>query len=127
MPPPAKGPLMIQQQGDVRIVWITVARILDETTIKALAAALFELADTSYKPKILLNFDQVDYLSSAVIGKLAQFHQKIAEAKGILRMTGIKPPIKQIFTITRLDKVFQLYDDPVKAINSFQSDGGIVR
>jgi anti-sigma B factor antagonist len=123
----AKGPLMTQQQGDVKLVWITVARILDENTIKALAAALFELADSGFRPKILLNFEQVDYLSSAVIGKLVQFHQKVAEAKGTLKMTGIKPAIKEIFKITKLDKVFQIVDDPVKAVNSFKSEGGIVR
>lgn len=121
------GPLMVQHQGDIRLVWITVARILDETTIKTLAAELFEMADTSFKPKILLNFEQVDYLSSAVIGKLVQFHQKIAEARGVLKMTGIKPAIMEIFKITKLDKVFQIYGDPVKAVNSFKSEGGIVR
>jgi anti-sigma B factor antagonist len=114
-----KGRLVSQTVGEVTAVFFQDARILDETTVKAIAEELMQIADQSYKLKLLLDFSNVEYLSSAVLGKLVALHKKITEGKGQLKLCAIKPAIREVFKITKLDKLFELHDTNAAAMNAF--------
>lgn len=115
-----KGKLFTQTDGDVTVVFFMEARILDDATIQEVARELFAMADNSYRPKIILNFENVDYLSSAVLGKIVAFHKKIKEAKGIAALCQIKPTIREVFKITKLDKVLAIYDTQAAAMKNLR-------
>ncbi|MBI2921777.1 MAG: STAS domain-containing protein [Planctomycetes bacterium] len=119
--PPKKGRLVTQSVGEVTAVFFQDARILDETTVKAIADELMALVDSTYKIKLLLDFSNVEYLSSAVLGKLVATYKKVQEGKGQMKLCAIKPAIKEVFKITKLDKMFDIHDTQAAALNSFQT------
>lgn len=123
--PEAKSRLVVQSVGDVTAVYFADSRILDETSIKAVSEELIKLADSSFKLKLMIDFTNVEYLSSAVLGKLVAIHKKVMEGKGTMKMCGIRPAILQVFKITKLDKLFDIHADQTAALNSFKAKGNV--
>jgi len=109
----------IEEVGDVTVVRFVDKRILDETNIQVIGTQLFGLVDEDGRRKIVLDFSNVEYLSSAALGKLITLDKKVKASKGKLRLCGIRPEIHEVFTITRLHKVFNIFDDQEKALDGF--------
>lgn len=117
---PKKGRLNTITVGDITAVDFIDSRILDENIIKVVVEELFALVNNSYKIKLLIDFQNVDYLSSAVLGKMVALKKLVDEAKGMLKLCNIKPSIRQIFSITKLDKLIEIHPDQAAAIKAFQ-------
>ncbi|MGL4462504.1 MAG: STAS domain-containing protein [Planctomycetia bacterium] len=114
----------VEENDDVTIVKFIDKRILDEQNIQLIGEQLFELVEVDRRRKLLLNFSNVDYLSSAALGRLITLNKKISDKKlpggaGTLRLCSIKPSIKEVFQITRLDKVFKICDTQEDALKTF--------
>ena len=71
------------------------------------------------RTKILLNFMNVEFLSSAALGKLITLDKKLKAAKGQLKLSSIRPEIYEVFAITRLNKLFDIHDDEADALATF--------
>jgi len=114
-----KRRLLCQPQGDVTVVYFTERKILDELNVKEVGDELFELVDRHQKTKLLVNFENVDYLSSAALGKLITLDKKLREASGELRLCSIGDAILEVFRITKLDSLFQILPNEQDALASF--------
>jgi anti-sigma B factor antagonist len=112
-------PLSVVQNKDIRIVEFTSAKILDEANIAEIGATLTSIIDESEKPKLLLDFSNVDHLSSAALGMLINANNRIRQRNGQLRLTNIKGPILEVFVITKLNKLFRILPDRAEAMKSF--------
>lgn len=95
-------------------------RILDEQNIQAIGEQLFSLIDDEARKKILLNFHDVEYLSSAALGKLITLNKKAKASNGQLKMCNIKTEIYEVFEITKLNKVFPIYETEREALEAFR-------
>ena len=115
--------LLVEKSGDITVVYFQDAGILDEKNINKIAEDLFELSDSSAKPKMVLNFEKVEYLSSAVLGKLVALQKRVTGSKGTLHLCCIRESIQQVFKVTRLDKVLKIYPDQAKAVKAFKGLG----
>lgn len=110
----------VDEVSDVAVVRFVDKRILDEQNIQTIGEQLFSLVDDDGKKKILLNFENVEYLSSAALGKLITLNKKVKGTSGQLKMCNIKAEIYEVFEITKLNKVFPIYEDEEAALESFQ-------
>lgn len=117
---PAQRRIETEEIGDVTVVRFVDRRILDEQNIQSIGEQLFSLVDDEKRNKILLDFGTVEYLSSAALGKLLNLNKKVERVRGQLRLCRIKPEILEVFQITRLDKVFNIFDDQGVALESFR-------
>jgi anti-sigma B factor antagonist len=113
-----KRRIEVEDVGGVAVVEFVDKRILDEQNIQMIGEQLFELVDTLGKKKIVVNFANVEYLSSAALGRLVSLNKKVQGVSGKLALCNIKPEIKEVFSITRLDKVMQIFDNEEKAIEA---------
>lgn len=111
--------LDVEEIGDVTIARFTDKKILDETNIQIIGNQLFSLVDDDGRDKIVLDFSNVEYLSSAALGKLITMDKKVKGAKGKLRLCSIRPDIYEVFAITKLNKLFKIHDDQDQALESF--------
>lgn len=109
----------VEDVGDVTVVKFVDRRILDEQNIQLIGDQLFELVDDLGKRKLLLNFSNVEYLSSAALGKLITLNKKVRGVSGQVKLCKIKPEIREVFEITKLNKVLQIHDSEEKALESF--------
>ena len=69
--------------------------------------------------KLLLNFNNVEYLSSAALGKLITLNKKLQAAGGRLILCNIDPQIYEVFEITKLDRFFNIQKEEQAALQAF--------
>jgi anti-anti-sigma factor len=99
------------------------ARILDETKLDQLSRDLAEMLDKTSEERVILDFRNVKFMSSSMLGKLIQVNKKAAEFKVKLKFCSIDPEIRQVFKITKLDKVFEIEADEAAARAAFMKRG----
>lgn len=69
--------------------------------------------------KILMDLKNVNWISSMGIGALMRCLTTIRNTGGDLKLSGVSDKVKNIFTITKLDSVFQVFSSLEEAIKSF--------
>jgi anti-anti-sigma factor len=99
------------------------ARILDETTLEQLSVDLMELLNKTTEERVILDFRNVKFMSSSFLGKLVQVHKKSMEFKVKLKLCSIDSEIRQVFKITRLDRLFDIESDEASARAAFMKRG----
>ena len=109
----------VSQHKDVRVVEFTNNKILDEANIAEIGATINALVDERENPKVLLDFSNVDHLSSAALGMLINANNRIKQKNGQLRLASIKPQIFEVFVITKLNKLFRILPARAEALASF--------
>jgi anti-sigma B factor antagonist len=108
--------LDIEESGDVTIAKFVDKKILDEGNIQIIGNQLFSLVEDDGRTKIVLDFSNVEYLSSAALGKLITMDKKVKAAKGKLRLCTVRPDIYEVFAITKLNKLFDMRDTLEQAL-----------
>ena len=116
---PRRRRLEVEHIGDVTIVNFIDRKILDEQNIQKIGEDLFHLVDTEGRKKILLNFGNVEYLSSAALGKFITLNKKVQAAGGKLVLCNIDPNIYEVFEITKLNKLFNIQKEEQAALQAF--------
>ncbi|MEZ6056821.1 MAG: STAS domain-containing protein [Planctomycetaceae bacterium] len=109
----------IEEIGDVTIARFVDKKILDENNIQVIGNQLFGLVEEDGRKKIVLDFTNVEYLSSAALGKLITMDKKTKAAGGKLRLCAIRPDIYEVFAITKLNKMFDIRDTQELALAGF--------
>jgi anti-sigma B factor antagonist len=71
---------------------------------------------------LLLNFENVDYMSSAALTELLRINENLNKANGSVRLTGLTNDIRKVFQITNLEKLFVIHDDEAvdQAVSRFE-------
>jgi anti-sigma B factor antagonist len=69
--------------------------------------------------KIVLDFSDVQYVSSTMLAKLAQLQKHADAAKRQLKLCGLGPVLQDTFRIGHLERMFSVYDDAESAVKSF--------
>lgn len=116
--------LKIEDRGEVVMVSITQARILDEASIRAIGTEFDKLTlEAASGRKLLLNFKGVEFMSSAMLGQIMRLSKKCKADNIKLKLCGICPQILEAFTITRLDKVLDIAPDEEAALAAFGGSG----
>jgi anti-sigma B factor antagonist len=75
---------------------------------------------------ILLNLAQVTYLDTAAgIGELVGSYTSAVRQGACLKLVHADKNIARVLHLTRLDAVFEMFDDEEAAINSFRDPRGV--
>jgi anti-sigma B factor antagonist len=89
---------------------------LDELNTQALAEEFLGLADRLGRHTLLLDFREVEFVASSSLGLLLRLRQRLSAGGGRLRLCGVRPPISEVFSVTRLDAVFGIGPDGHEAV-----------
>ncbi len=108
-------------QGDVGILTIEQARLLDDSSLHVLQKQLLELLENADEKKIVVDFRLVDFVSSAGLGMLIRIKKRCGEKGKRLRICSLEPTVAETIHITGLDQLFQISKDAEQAILAFES------
>ncbi len=114
------GLLNITRTRGVLQVHFADRNILDEASIDHIGEQLKGLIQTEEEPKILLNFSNVEHLSSSALGMLITLNKSVRQQGGVMKLSNINSQIHEVFSITRLDRMFEIFDDAERALATFQ-------
>ena len=119
-----KPMISVEYVKNATVVRFTDEKILEDKDIKALQDSIMSIIESaSGGMNLILDFGNVQYLSSAVLGLLIRISKRIYENDGLLRLCRINPKIYEIFKITRLTKTFDIYKDIESAVNKDWNNG----
>jgi anti-sigma B factor antagonist len=108
--------IKVNQSGQVTVVTFNDSKIIDETEIQEFGQELYDLVERDGRKKIVLNFGNVEFLSSAALGKLIGFDKRVKQHGAELMLSNIRPEIYEVFAITKLTKLFDIKDDEADAL-----------
>ena len=118
----SQGPrrlLRLENVDGVTVVSFVDTKIVTEEQIQEVGEQLYSLVEDEGHKSLLLNFGNVQYLSSAALGKLINLKKKVAAVKGKLKLCCIHPDLLEVFRITRLDQVFEIYAEEQSALDKY--------
>jgi anti-sigma B factor antagonist len=97
---------------------VTIIDLVGRITIGDPAAVLRDTVrrEVEKNPRILLNFAEVNFIDSAGLGELVGCYTTVLNRRGSLRLVNLQPRLKELLKMTRLDKLFEGYDDEQTAL-----------
>ena len=116
---PQRRRLEVEDVGGVTVATFTDRKILDEQNIQVMGDQLFRLVDEKGRKDLVLNFANVEFMSSAALGKLIRLHQRLTQVGGKLVLCNISKSILEIFELTKLDKMLKIVANEQKGLESF--------
>ncbi|MDD4891106.1 MAG: STAS domain-containing protein [Phycisphaerae bacterium] len=117
---PARAHLDVQRQDGVVVVSFLDRKILDELNITRIEEELFQLVDSQRSIRLVLDFANVEHLSSRALGTLISLMKRVRGQTGALALCNIAARIFDVFKITRLDRSFDIFpacDQAVAALS----------
>lgn len=108
--------LQIDYHGQVVAATLTDEKILEDDQIQALEGSFMPLIEQNNNIQLVIDFSNVKFLTSSVLGLLIRISKKVYEQEGKLRLCAIDPKILDVFRITRLDKIFEIFPDQDEAL-----------
>jgi anti-sigma B factor antagonist len=110
----------LKNQGDVNVVYLN--GYLDAHTASVLENNFSELiAQDRYK--IVVNFKDLVYISSAGLGVFMAFIEKIRENKGDIKLTSMSDKVYNIFDLLGFPLLYEIYKTEDDAIKKFTETG----
>ena len=104
--------ISVEYAGNATIVAFTDEKILETKDIQTLQESIMSVIESAGgEINLILDFCKVQFLSSAVLGLLIKISKRVYEGGGQLRLCNISPNLYEIFKITRLTKIFDIYQD----------------
>jgi len=114
--------LVSQQKDDVLVVRFTSAKIFADALIAQTGDELLELVDQA-GGKMVLDFQPVNFMSSLMIGKIILMRKKCKANQTQVKLCNVCPSVLGVFEVTRLDRLFKIYDSVEEAISAFAGEG----
>jgi anti-sigma B factor antagonist len=87
--------------------------------VQAVAKELMDLVESRKEPRILLNLSNAHFISSAMLAHLVKLHRKIQDAKGRIKLCGLRPVIMDAFKVSHFDRIFEIHGDEAAALKKF--------
>jgi anti-sigma B factor antagonist len=110
--------LAVRRQSGAFIVEFQDRKILEELTINQIGEQLSGIIASEPNPRMLLDFRNVEHLSSAALGMLITLNKLLIERQGRLVLANIHPQIYEVFKITRLNKLFNIQNTTEDALEA---------
>ncbi|MBM3245660.1 MAG: STAS domain-containing protein [Candidatus Omnitrophica bacterium] len=80
---------------------------------------IFEEVVKRNEKKVLVDFAAVSYIDSSGLATLIEVFQRLKKIGGNLRLCSMDAKIRNIFEITKLHKVFNIFDSQDAALKEF--------
>jgi len=107
-----------RETGGVSI--LQIKGYLDAHTAPELENAFQQLVDEK-KYNILVNFEELSYISSAGLGVFMGFIEDIRKNGGDIKLTNMKPKIFRVFDLLGFPTLYDILDEEEQAIKKFDS------
>lgn len=110
--------ISIKLISNIAVISFEQSKIISDADIAAAGKGLNEVSVDA--AKIVLNFNKVQFFSSAMIGKIIMFRKKIGGNN--LKLCCLNETIHDVFSITRLDQLMKIYKTEEEAVAAFAKE-----
>ena len=107
----------ITVKGDISV--INLSGYLDAHTAPTLENNFTDLIDQN-KFKIVVNFEELAYISSAGLGVFMAYIEKIRDNSGDIKLTNMNDKVYNIFDLLGFPLLYEIYKTENEALNKFK-------
>lgn len=107
----------IVDKGNISV--IKLSGYLDAHTAPILESNFTELIDSS-KFKIIVNFKDLAYISSAGLGVFMAYIEKIRNNSGDIKLTNMNDKVYNIFDLLGFPLLYEIFEKEDEALNKFK-------
>lgn len=112
--------VVFTMNGDVAVATVETATVLDAVNVNQFGREVLSCIGEHAGVNLLLDFERVEYLSSAILTELIRIKKAVAETDGNLRICALSESIRKVFEITNLDQIFVIDPDLRTSLPRFQ-------
>ncbi len=105
-------------RDDNQISVINLQGYLDAHTAPELENVFTKLIDDK-KFKVVVNFENLNYISSAGLGVFMAYVETMRDNKGDIKFTNMSPKVFNIFDLLGFPLLYEFYKDELEAIRTF--------
>jgi anti-sigma B factor antagonist len=69
--------------------------------------------------KVVIDLAKVSFVNSSGLATLVCYYKRAHSNCGDISLAALQPPVRQVFQLTRLDRIFDLQPDVAKAVQRF--------
>ncbi|MBF0406575.1 MAG: STAS domain-containing protein [Candidatus Riflebacteria bacterium] len=102
------------------IFFIALRGEIGTETVNQFKERIDQLIDEG-KNRLIMDFQEINYLNSMGLGVVAAALKKVKKNKGDLKLVKLSPAVQELFELTRLTKVFEIFDSDEEAVKGFSS------
>jgi len=106
----------IREKGEISV--INLKGYLDAHTAPALENNFTQLISDN-KFKIIVNFEDLAYISSAGLGVFMAYIENIRDNKGDIKLTNMSDKVFNIFDLLGFPLLYEIYKNEEEAIKKF--------
>lgn len=111
--------ISVRNKNDVAIVDVR-GEIIGDARIDFLRTVFTLIKDSPKIKGLIVNCDEVPMIDSVWLGMLCVFHKILLENEGKLVFLNANRSMRYMLIVTKLDQVFEKYDDEEEAVESFK-------
>lgn len=118
---PETSPVIaLRKKGKVTIVELLTEEILHENAFCQVEESLNSVAQDMAPINMLLCFTHVRHLSSGALGMFNRLKKKIEQDGGTLKLANLRESLNEVFRITQLNTIHDIYPDHETALASYR-------
>ncbi len=108
-------------EGNVRVIQFADTQITDESYCHLVGRKITEIANSMNETALLLNLKTVQYMTSAMIGKLVQLRNH-CKKKGIkFAVCALDEHVLESIQLMRIDTILTIHESQQEALTAMQS------
>jgi anti-sigma B factor antagonist len=112
----------IKDKGNVSVIYLN--GYLDAHTAPQLENNFSELIDKS-KYNIVVNFEDLNYISSAGLGVFMAYIEKIRENDGDIKLSSMSDKVYNIFDLLGFPLLYEIFKSEDEAVKKFKETGNV--
>ncbi len=101
------------------VIEFYASSILNQSEVESIGDELLLMAAKSACSRIVVDLENVDFLSSAMIGVFIRFKMRLRKNDSDLKLCNASPDLMEMLKLTKLNTVFDIHDSRRSAIESF--------
>jgi anti-sigma B factor antagonist len=112
--------IQVGQADGVQIIRFMDRQLFDERTVREVADQILAALPNDGSPiRLILDFTDVNLVSSTLLSKLILLQRRVASSGGKLRLCEMSPIIQQVFRTANLDRLFTIDRDQRASLETF--------
>ncbi|MCH2179084.1 MAG: STAS domain-containing protein [Mariniblastus sp.] len=111
--------IKLEDVDEISVVRFKDEKVMDPSRIEKMGQELMSLAGDDDQRNLLINFEDVRFFSSAAINKLIVLEKRMRAGGGEIKLSNLRPEVRDLFSFTNLDGLFDIREQQSDAIRSF--------
>ena len=99
-----------ETDNSITVGTIQGTTVLDGLNVESFGACVLAYLKDRTRIQLLINFENINYISSSALTELLRINQALEESQGAIRLCRLTCDIRKVFQITNLDRLLGVDD-----------------